>query len=438
MNTVFTVSQLNKQVKLCLEQEIGEVVVNGELSNLSRPKSGHLYFSLKDEYAQLRCVYFRNYHNTFCATLSNGDQVTVKGSLSLYEARGDCQLIAQDVSPMGQGALLLQFQLLKDKLHEEGLFNAALKRRIPLYPTIIGVITSPSSAAFQDIVITIQKRFPLSKIYLYPSEVQGKDAIHTLVKSLMLASKEPQIDVLIIARGGGSIEDLQAFNDERFARLIREAPFPIITGIGHETDFTIADYVSDHRAATPTAAAMSATPNACDILQLIEYHKRCLFNAMTRALHESFRMLERCHQKLKGPELYLQQLWQRLDNAACQLTQKQLSRIERAQYKLSLLEGTLQKLNPKNQLICAKTALSHITDELLYVMQNTINSYTHRLNICSATLHAVSPLATLSRGYAIARLQNTIIDNSASVNLHDQIEIKLSKGALQCEVIGKS
>ena len=437
MNTVFTVSQLNKQVKLCLEQDFGEVMVSGEISNFSRPKSGHMYFSLKDEHAQLRCVFFRNYHNAFSNTLAEGVQVTVKGSLSVYEARGDYQMIARDISASGQGALILQYQALKEKLLKEGLFAEDLKRKLPLFPRIVAIITSPTGAALQDVITTLIKRYPLAQLQLYPSEVQGKDAIASLIKALKAAVSNTSIDVLLIARGGGSIEDLQAFNSEELARLIRQTPFPVISGIGHETDYTISDYAADYRAATPTAAAISATPDINEILQRL--HKQ--MSHMRQSVHHSISKarwtLERFQQKIRAPDLYLHQLWQRLDNAYSQLLQILQLHIQKKQHRLTVLEGQIKGLHPKSIISAVSTKLMRLQQELIYLMNTKINSYTHRLSVSGATLHAVSPLATLERGYAITRLKNEIVYDSADIQLHDVVEVKLSKGTLICDVISK-
>ncbi|MDX2346376.1 MAG: exodeoxyribonuclease VII large subunit, partial [Legionella sp.] len=268
----FTVATLNQHIRRWLEKDIGPIAVEGEVSNLSRPASGHAYFSLKDPSAQLRCVFFKGRHrkNTE-AILQNGQALILRGTLSVYEARGDYQLIVESIEAAGAGNLFQQFEALKLKLKTLGLFDTSRKKTWPKYPNTIALITSPTGAAIRDMQSTLKKRFPLTEVKLYPTEVQGERAAPQLITAIKQANIDATADVILLARGGGSIEDLWAFNDEALAYAISDSNIPIISGVGHETDFTISDFVADLRAETPTAAAVAATP---DQRQLLEHCER--------------------------------------------------------------------------------------------------------------------------------------------------------------------
>ena len=363
--TILTVSQLNRHVRTYLEYEMGEVCVAGEISNLSKPASGHFYFTLKDATAQVRCVFFRNRHvGAASRGLQNGQQVVARGKLSLYEARGDYQLIVEQLDEAGQGDLYRQFELLKVKLAALGLFDAARKKPLPRIPDCIGVITSSTGAALHDILTTLGRRFPLIPVIVYPSDVQGKQAAPQLINALQRANRERRCDVLVLARGGGSIEDLWAFNDEYLAHAIANSSIPVVSGVGHETDVTIADFVADLRAATPTAAAEAVVPD----------HPRRMAVIRLDARH---------------PGLLLQQARSRVQGVEANLIQK--------------MNGKLTQLK------------QHFMQQLV-------------------TLHAVSPLATLDRGYAIATYRKKVLVDSQQVKVGDVIDVRLAKGSLVCEI----
>ena len=273
---VYSVSALNREVRLLIERGLGVIWVEGELSNLAQPSSGHWYFSLKDRDAQLRCAMFRQRNSSVGFTPRAGQQVLVRGRVSLYEPRGDYQFIAEHMEEAGVGALKREFERLKAKLAAEGLFAPELKRSLPRIPKRIGVVTSPTGAAIRDILHILARRFPPASVLIYPSPVQGEAAVPALIESLRLAGERRECDVLIVARGGGSLEDLWAFNDERLARAIRACPIPVVSGIGHEVDFTIADFVADVRAPTPSGAAELVVPDRKEWLDaLARTARRC-------------------------------------------------------------------------------------------------------------------------------------------------------------------
>ena len=344
---ILTVTQLNRQVRSWLEHEMGAVNVEGEMSNLSKPASGHLYFTLKDAGAQLRCVYFRNRHTGPDDTrLQNGQQVLIRGTLSLYEARGDYQLIVEDIKEAGQGDLHQQFELLKTKLSALGLFDPARKKTLPLFPYVIGVVTSSSGAALRDILSTIERRFPIAHVMVFACEVQGKQAAPQLIQAINRANHDKRCDVIILARGGGSIEDLWAFNDEQLAYTIANSHIPIVSGVGHETDFTIADFVADLRAETPTAAAVAVTPNLLDLLALLQAIESRLITAINRYLQHQQLLLRHDIQKITSPRQLIGTHWQSLDYLRSHLEHALQTLLAEKQHAINLASSRLIAKHP--------------------------------------------------------------------------------------------
>ena len=391
LSKILTVSQLNRHVRHWLEEDIGLISVQGEVSNLSKPASGHCYFSLKDTGAQLRCVFFKNRHTATSKTiLQHGQQLILRGLLSVYEARGDYQLIVQSVEAAGEGDLYRKFEELKIKLAALGLFDSARKKTWPAYPNTIGLITSPTGAAIRDVLTTLERRFPLANIRVYPSDVQGKQAPPQLIQAIKQANHDACCDVLLLVRGGGSLEDLWAFNDEALAYTIAESVTPIISGVGHETDFTIADFVADHRAATPTAAAETVTPDHAQLFEHCTRLNQRLRVAAKRLLAQHKQHLKHASERLRSPEYLLHSHSQTLDYLSKQLH--------------SLLPMRLAE---------KKQALQQL----------------------ALTLNALSPLATLNRGYAIAKLGTHVLRCVEDAPIGSNINLQLAKGALQCEVI---
>lgn len=433
--SILTVSQLNRQVKGYLENEIGMIHVEGELSNLSKPSSGHFYFTLKDSNAQIRCVFFKNRHITaLAAKLTDGQHVVASGKLSLYEARGDYQLIVEQLTEAGLGELYRRFEELKNKLAAEGLFNSIRKKPLPSIPKIIGVITSTNGAALRDILSTLARRFPLAKVFIYPSEVQGMTAPQQLVKALQRANKDKHCDVLILARGGGSIEDLWAFNDEQLARQIAASIIPIVSGVGHETDFTIADFVADYRAETPTAAAAAVTPDCMELFNLLHHSSSRLHMAINRLTQSAQLKLKHLLEKVSSPEKTIASYWQTLDYLERQLQFNVMKIINHKRHDLHLCSAQLQSKNPKMQINQTKIHLSRLLSLLTQQICFKINNLKHQLTTNLSTLHAVSPLATLDRGYAIATKNHKVLFSTKQVDIGDTIEVRLGKGSFACDV----
>lgn len=431
---ILTVTELNRQVKSWLEHEVGLVHVQGELSNVARPASGHLYFTLKDAEAQIRCVYFRNRHRTK-NDLHNGQQVILHGSLSLYEARGDYQLIVDHLEDAGLGELFQEFERLKAKLTALGFFEVARKKTLPPFPEIIGVITSPTGAAWHDIQTTLARRYPYAQVILFSSDVQGHLAAPQLIQAIIQANRNPNIDVLILARGGGSLEDLWAFNDEHLAFEIMRSRIPIVSGVGHETDFTIADFVADVRAATPTAAAVAVTPDREELLITIKHHEAALISLMTRTLQHLQLQLHHETQKITSPKQRINAHWQSFDYFRSHLQHAIQHLLTQKRSQLQLTQTALETKHPVRLLALASSQLKTLENALYIYATNHLNQQKQQFKTLLATLHAVSPLATLERGYAIASKDNQVLQNTEALHLGDVIDVRLAKGRLRSKIV---
>ena len=438
-----TVNQLNRQVRLFLEQHIGEINVIGELSNFSTPTSGHIYFTLKESTAQLKCAFFRNYHTPTQHTFTDGQQVIARGLISLYESRGEYQLIVYELTPYGLGELYRQFELLKAKLEQLGLFAANRKRPLPRYPERLAVITSKSGAALHDILITLKRRYPLVEVDVYASEVQGKNAAPQLISRLQQVNlnQHRPCDLILLARGGGSLEDLWAFNDEQLNLAIYNSRIPVITGIGHESDFTLADFVCDFRAATPTAAAQAATPNQEElhqtIISQITRATLAIQSKLTKQNLTTSHLINKLTYPVPYPTRLIHQHMQTLDFLQRQLRLHQTQRLNRLQHRVEMAFSSLKARSPDTVIHRATNLLQSLQHKLIGCLQRKTYELKKDLSTTLATFHAVSPLATLSRGYAIATHQNHVLHDSHEINCGDHINVQLAHGALFCEVLTK-
>lgn len=435
---VLTVSELNRQIRSWLEHEVGHVRVEGELSNLSKPSSGHFYFTLKDASAQIRCVFFRNRHaGSDFIRLQNGQQVLIFGNLSLYEARGDYQLIVEQIQDAGEGDLFRQFEALKTKLAALGLFDASRKKPIPPFPTNIGIITSASGAALRDILSTLARRYPIANIIIYACEVQGKTAAQQLIQAIQHANHEKRSDVLILARGGGSIEDLWSFNDEQLAYAIGHSALPIVSGVGHETDFTIADFVADLRAATPTAAAEAVTPDRLDLITYLKTIEERLSASVSRMMQHYQLKLKHETNKLSSPKQLIGIYWQNLDHLSLHLQHLLDQIISKKRHELLRIKHHLETKNPIVELHQTLLSVRNLENKLFQIIIMKLNQSKQQLTALFSTLHAVSPLATLDRGYAIVTCHQKILLDTEHIQQGDVINIRLAKGCLQATVIEK-
>jgi exodeoxyribonuclease VII large subunit len=436
---VYSVTRLTREVRALLDRSLGVIWVEGELSNLSQPASGHWYFSLKDRDAQLRCAMFRMKNVLVGFTPRAGSQVLVRGRISVYEARGEYQLIVEHLEEAGVGALKREFERLKTRLAAEGLFALERKRALPRFPRRIGVITSPTGAALRDILHVLQRRYPPASVLIYPTPVQGAAAVPALVHALELASARAECDVLILARGGGSLEDLWAFNDERLARAIHACALPVVCGVGHEVDFTIADFVADARAPTPSAAAELVAPDRSACLEALARSARRLTGGMRRELRVSATRLAATEQRLKlaHPGVRLIQQTQRLDDLAQRLTGAARTCVHREWIRLGEAHTRLERSSPVHLLRDYRARQERLMARLKHATAADLSRLAHRLALAQRALHAVSPLATLSRGFAIITgADGAIVTEAATVAVGEPIEARLAHGRLTARVTG--
>ncbi|NKB75867.1 MAG: exodeoxyribonuclease VII large subunit [Gammaproteobacteria bacterium] len=433
---IYSVSQLTRELRAQLESGYRSIWVEGEISGLAAPASGHLYFSLKEKNSIIRSAYFRNKRGITSMAPKNGMQVLVCGQISLYEPRGDLQLIVSFMEEAGEGALRRSFELLKQALSEEGLFDSLHKKSLPPYPKTIGIITSDSGAALQDILTTLARRYPVASVILYPVLVQGKLAPKAITEMLSVANDRNDADVLILARGGGSLEDLQAFNEESVARAIFASVIPVVSGVGHEVDFTIADLVSDLRAATPTAAAEHLSPSITQMKRDILDMSYQLEKNLLKQLQNSQQNLDYLTVRLTHPSRKLDLLKQRRKGLHQQLENQVIHQIGQNRYQLQALKNTIQLRSPINQLnLCKqqldqdKRLLRHIMIRRLADSQRAALRFREKLNI-------MSPEHTLIRGYAIVQTGNgdVMVDSSAA-KVGESINIKLAKGCIDAMVV---
>lgn len=433
---VYSVSALNQAARLLLEGHFPLVWVEGEISNLARPASGHIYFSLKDAKAQTRCAMFRMRNSVLPFTPKDGMQVLVRARVSLYEGRGDFQLIVEHMEAAGDGALLRAFEALKAKLKAQGLFAEAHKQALPTIPKSIGIITSPTGAAIRDVLSVLKRRFPAVPVVIYPVQVQGKTAGTTIAKAIQVANELKHADVLILTRGGGSLEDLWAFNEEVVAHAIFDSQIPIISGVGHEVDFTIADFVADCRAPTPSAAAELIVPDQRAIWQEFVTLLSRAKNILLKALHLHQQNLIHMQKHLQHPATRLLQQSQTIDLLEQQLRSAIQQKLYQSRQLLLTGAGRLEKQNPANRIQQFEAQLIALTHTLNSAFSHHVIGKQTQLKEVVRALHTVSPLATLGRGYSILRdTRKTIVTHSQQVKVGDTIDATLANGTLHCQVL---
>jgi exodeoxyribonuclease VII large subunit len=410
--------------------------VEGELSNLARPSSGHWYFTLKDKNAQIRCAMFRNRNRGVSFQPEGGQQILVRGRISLYENRGDYQLIAEHIEPAGLGALQRQYELLKAKLAGEGLFDEQYKLPVPQFPEHLAVITSPTGAAIRDVLHVVKQRFPALPITIYPTPVQGPEAATGIIKALALANTRADCDLIILTRGGGSLEDLWPFNEELVARAIADSSIPVISAVGHETDSTISDYVADARAATPSAAAALASPNGSELSELFSAYVNRFYQLSTTTLAALVEALGHLRKRLRHPGETLNKQGQHLDHLEIRL-------INGVQLQLQSHQLRLENLLTRFMGQAPQAKLAQLSDRVLFNQERLYTAIKHVLaakndefSAMTGLLQAVSPLNTLDRGYAIVQDQREkLITHTADTKQSDQITVTITDGVLDCEVL---
>lgn len=434
---IYSVSRLNGEVRRLLETNFALLWVEGELSNFARPASGHWYFSLKDDQAQVRCAMFRNRNQLVDLRPRDGMQVLVRARISLYEARGDYQLIVEHMEEAGHGALQRAFEALKHKLSAEGLFDSAHKRPLPDFPKRIGVITSPTGAAIRDVLSVLRRRFPALPVLVYPVRVQGEGAAAEIAAALRLAGGRRDCDALILTRGGGSLEDLWAFNEEVVARAVYECELPVVCGVGHEIDFTIADFVADLRAPTPSAAAELASPSASELAARFAAHRSQLANIIQGRLRERSGHVTTLERRLaqRHPRQRLMQHAQRLDELEQRLRRALRLVLQTKNERLARAELHLDRLSPARRIERLEDHRRGLERRLRSALERRLERARSRLLMSERQLHAFSPLATLNRGYAIVRREDgAVLRAYHQVGPGERVTAQLADGSLDLRV----
>jgi len=444
---VYTVSELTTRIKAALEKDFPEVWVQGQITNFHRPGSGHMYFALKDDKAQLHAVMYKFQNLYLRFTPEDGMEVLCRGRISVYEPRGDYQLILDQMEPKGKGALQVAFEQLKARLEKEGLFDPARKRPIPEFPRRVAIITSPTGAVIQDMLRVIRHKSPGLQVLVIPSRVQGEGAAEELARALKLANRpevanptnRPPIELVVLARGGGSLEDLWAFNEEVLARAIAASKLPVISAVGHEVDYTIADFVADYRAATPTAAAEKIAAAEADLLErLHEIEGRLVqaFLGQFEHLRERTVLLLRA---LADPRQALADKMQRVDDLSYRLAGAGRSRLALVRGRVESLYRELLAREPRTKLRQDRIRFQALSAALAQAGRRQLEAAQARIELAAQKLQALSPLLTLARGYSIARRADSleVVRRSGQVSVGDRIDLTLRQGSLDLEVRGK-
>ena len=435
---VYTVSSLNREARRVIEDRLGVVWVEGEISGLARPSSGHLYWRMKDESAQIRCAMFRQRNRMLNFRPDDGQHVLARGRVSIYEPRGEYQLVVEYLEEVGEGLLRRRFEELKRKLAAEGLFDAQRKLEKPELPRRIGVVTSPSGAAVRDIVTVLARRFPAIPVLIYPTAVQGAGAAAEIASALELADRRSECDLLILARGGGSLEDLWSFNEEVVARAMAAVSIPIISGVGHEIDFTIADFVADIRAPTPSGAAELAVPDQTQWLARIETLGERLFRAVGQRLAGPSNRLGALGHRLQQshPGVQLRHSAQRLDELETRFRLVLRQSLEERRSRLSESAARLRGASPAERIRSLEERLGFQFRSLARAARDTLHRRRERLSLARRTLESVSPIATLERGYAIVSSGDSgaIVTDARNAPPGTAVDIRLARGGLAATV----
>jgi len=437
--SIFTVSRLNQTVRLLLEQEMGQVWISGEISNFTQPSSGHWYFTLKDDTAQVRCAMFRNSNRRVTFRPQHGQQVLVRANITLYEPRGDYQIIVESMQPAGEGLLQQKYEQLKAKLSAEGLFDQQYKQPLPAPAHCVGVVTSKTGAALHDILHVLKRRDPSLPVIIYPTAVQGDDAPGQIVRAIELANARRECDVLIVGRGGGSLEDLWSFNDERVARAIFASTIPVVSAVGHETDVTIADFVADLRAPTPSAAAEVVSRNQLELLRQLQNGQQRLEIAMDYFLAERTRRFTQLQHRLhqQHPQLRLARQQTVLERLRQRMNVALEGQLKRATLRQQRVAQRLNQQNPQPKIYRAQTRIQQLEYRLAENLRARLSSTRERFGNAVTHLEAVSPLSTLARGYSVTTATDgKVLKQTQQVKAGDVLTTRLSDGWVESEVKG--
>jgi len=436
---IFTVSRLNQTVRLLLEREVGQVWISGEISNFTQPASGHWYFTLKDDTAQVRCAMFRNSNRRVTFRPQHGQQILVRASITLYEPRGEYQIIVESMQPAGEGLLQQKYEQLKAKLAAEGLFDQQSKQPLPSPAHCVGVITSKTGAALHDILHVLKRRDPSLPVVIYPTAVQGEDAPGQIVRAIALANSRKECDVLIVGRGGGSLEDLWGFNDERVARAIFASQIPIVSAVGHETDVTIADFVADLRAPTPSAAAEMVSRNQLELLRQLQSGQQRLEMAMDYYLANRTRRFTQLEHRLQQqhPQLRLARQQTVLERLRQRMTYAMDNQLKRSGQRQQRMTQRLNQHSPQPRIHRAQNRVQQLEYRLAQLMSARLSATRERFGNAMTHLDAVSPLATLARGYSVTTATDgNVLKQTKQVKAGDVLTTRLVDGWVESEVKG--
>ncbi len=438
---IISVSELNRKAKSILEDGIPKLWIEGEISNLARPASGHIYFSLKDQAAQIRCAWFKQRQNQITSNILNGTNMLALGKISLYEPRGEYQFIIEKLEFAGEGDLKRKYEELKAKLSKEGFFSSETKLALPKLPNKIGIITSPSGAAIRDVLSILKRRFPMIPITIFPTAVQGDKAASQISSAIKLANNRADCDLLILTRGGGSLEDLWSFNEEIVARAIFKSQIPIISAVGHETDVTIADFVADFRAPTPSGAAEIAVPHQLEWIKILVNQEERLSSLITGTINNSYQTLDWTHKRLSqsSPQMSVKRQIDRSINLKKALIGSMKQKLIILNHKLDQHAFKYIQNSPKHIIQKQFLRLERISQRMINRNNELLASNQNRLQLIAKTLHNVSPLGTLDRGYSIVSEMKTkkIITNANQVKLKSKLEIMLAKGKIIASIDSK-
>ena len=436
---IISVSEINRRAKSILEENFPFVWIQGEVSNFFSAASGHWYFSLKDESSEIRCAMFANRSHRITFEPKDGDHLVLNGTLSIFEGRGQYQIIVEHIELAGEGALLKAFEELKKKLLMEGLFDDSLKKKLPSYPRSIAVVTSPDGAVIQDIINVLSRRSPFFNLTVVPTLVQGEKAAPLICEALNKASDLENIDLIILARGGGSIEDLWAFNNEEVARAIVNCPIPLVSAVGHETDFTISDFVADIRAPTPSIAAEIISQPYSELKETLEGYQSYLLKSVESQFDSQRTRITNLIKRIRHPGDKLREIGQKVDYLETALIQEMHQKVSFKKNQLNLTQLSLQQNSPQNKVKEAKVYLQNASKDLLKAFNLKIERKRKLLGELVATIEAVSPLSVLARGYSIISTEpdGKILSSSDQVKIGQTISAVLNKGSIKAEVKSK-
>ncbi|GAB7386835.1 exodeoxyribonuclease VII large subunit [Bacillaceae bacterium] len=439
---IFSVQELTRYLKHLFDEDeiLQDVWVRGEISNFTHHNSRHMYFTVKDETSRIRAVMFATHNQYLKFAPKNGSKVIIRGSVSVYERDGQYQLYVREMQPDGIGSLYLAFEQLKERLQAEGLFDAGRKRPLPPFPKVVGVITSPNGAAVRDIITTIKRRFPLADVLLFPVYVQGELAVPSIIRAFEIVNQRKDVDVVIVGRGGGSIEELWAFNEEKVARCIYHCRVPVISAVGHETDFTIADFVADVRAATPTAAAELAVPHLAEVKERLRHLRARLEHGLSqrvRTYRERLWRLQRSH-AFRQPQSRLQQYQQRLDHLQDKLFRILQRKLADERNRLAQAANSLRLQSPLEKYRLAQERWRRADKHLLRNAVLRLEREEKRLQYYIGRLDALSPLKVMQRGYALVydRRGKTVLTSAKAIVPGDAVKVRMKDGVLDCQVWG--